>query len=84
MSDIVSIFPTADEIRNEGIERFSLYLFEEEIRSIFRLIIWAKSRGLNKVQVTELSANCIEFLIDKGYVIKDGDGLEKFWICWEA
>ena len=84
MNDVVSIFPTADEIRNEGIERFSLYLFEEEIRSIFRLIVWAKSRGFSKVQATELSANCIEFLIDKGYVIKDGDSLEKVWVSWET
>ena len=82
MNDIVSIFPTADEIRNEGIENFSLYLFEEELKSVFRLIIWAKSRNLTKVQATELSNECIDFLINKGYKIENDKNLTTTYIEW--
>ena len=82
MNDIVSIFPTAYEIRNEGIENFSLYLFEEELKSVFRLIIWAKSRNLTKVQATELSNECIDFLINKGYKIEHDKNLTTTYIEW--
>lgn len=82
MSDIVSIFPTAEELRADGVERFSLYLFEEELKSTLRLIIWGKSQGFDKIQINDPSAQVLEFLIEKGYSIIDGDNLNGTWIKW--
>lgn len=47
MPDIVSIFPTANEIKDDNVNRYSLYLFEHELCSILELIVWAKTRNFN-------------------------------------
>lgn len=82
MSDIVNVFPTAEEVRTNGQDNFSLYLFEEELRSIFRLIGWACSRNLNAIQTDYLSDNAKEFLEEKGYKIWNDNGTN--WIEWGA
>ena len=82
MSDIVNVFPTAEEVRTNGQDNFSLYLFEEELRSILRLIGWACSRDFNAIQTDNLSDNAKEFLEEKGYKIWNDNGTN--WIEWEA
>lgn len=80
MNDIVSIFPTADDFRNTSIEQYSLYLFEQELNSILRLIIWGKSKEFEKIHVENLSKMTIDFLLDRGYrVYKQANA---WWIEW--
>lgn len=80
MTDIIGVFPTAEEVKNNGQDGFSLYLFEEELRSILRLIGWACSRDLNAIQVSEISNEAIDFLKEKGYHIWNTDS--ENWIEW--
>lgn len=80
MIDIIGVFPTAEEVKNNGQDGFSLYLFEEELRSILRLIGWACSRDLNAIQVSEISNEAIDFLKEKGYHIWNTDS--ENWIEW--
>lgn len=81
MLDITSVFPTADELRTNGVDGFSLYLFEEELRSILRLIAWATDKGFNKIHIEEISKGAIEFLIEKGYELENDK--DSWWIKWE-
>lgn len=82
MQDIIGVFPTAEEVRINGQDNFSLYLFEEELRSILRLIGWACSHELNAIQVDTLSEQAREFLEEKGYKIWDENKTN--WIEWGA
>lgn len=82
MQDIIGVFPTAEEVRINGQDNFSLYLFEEELRSILRLIGWACSHELNAIQVDALSDQAREFLEEKGYKIWDENKTN--WIEWGA
>ena len=80
MTDIVSVFPLASAVRENGKDNFSLYLFEEELRSILRLIGWAAGRGYRNVQISDLSDEAKDFLIEKGYKVNAED--KKWWIEW--
>jgi hypothetical protein len=80
MNDIVSIFPTAEDFRNTSIEQYSLYLFEQELNSVLRLIIWGKSKGFKKIQTDSLSEMTNEFLTEKGYKITKENNF--YWIEW--
>ena len=81
MLDITSVFPTAEELRTNGVDGFSLYLFEEELRSILRLIAWATKQGFNKVHIEEVSKESLEFLIEKGYELESDN--DAWWIKWK-
>lgn len=80
MNDIVSIFPTAEDFRNTDVEQYSLYLFEQELNSIFRLIIWGKSKEFKKIHVENLSEMAIDFLLDRGYKVRKQ--VDAWWIEW--
>ena len=80
MIDIVNIFPTAAEVKENGKDSYSLYLFEEELKSILRLICWAVCKGYKRIQVSELSGEAKEFLLEKGYNINADD--KNWWIEW--
>ena len=80
MTDIIGVFPTAEEVKNSGQDSFSLYLFEEELRSILRLIGWARGRELNSIQVSDLSKEAKDFLEEKGYHVWEQEN--ENWIEW--
>lgn len=83
MQDIINVFPTADEVKEHGCEQFSLYLFEEEIRSIFRVIARAAQDKQKEVSFSTLSNDAIDFLIEKGYHIY-ASGKDRLWmVAWE-
>lgn len=82
MTDIINVFPTADEVRKYGKDGFSLYLFEEELRSILRLIGWAEAKKIGFICLTTPSDEAIEFLLEKGYqVVNDKD--DSWMISWD-
>lgn len=80
MNDIVNIFPSADDFRKTSIEQYSLYLFEQELNSILRLIIWGKSKEFEKIQVENLSKMTLDFLLDRGYRVYKQANV--WWIEW--
>lgn len=83
MQDIISVFPTADEVKEHGCEQFNLYLFEEEMRSIFRVIIRAAQDKQKEVGFGALSNDAIDFLIEKGYHVYSSDKNHLWMVAWE-
>lgn len=70
-SDIVNDFPTASSL-SENKDMYSLFLFEEELRSLCRTFMWAASAGYNPINISNLSQNSREFLEEKGYRLEQG------------
>ena len=70
MDNIINTFPTAEEIRNSDKDRYKEYLFEKELMSIFRLIIWAMNNEIDTINLMDLSDRAFQYLTEKGYVIK--------------
>lgn len=83
MQDIIGVFPTAEEVKEHGCEQFSLYLFEEELRSIFRVIVRAAQDKQKEVGFGALSNDAIDFLIQKGYHVYASGKDRLLMVAWE-
>ena len=70
IENIIDKFPTAEEIKNNSIEKYSDYFFEVEISSIFRLIIWAKENNISEVTISSMSGRAYSFLNVSFYILK--------------
>lgn len=75
------MFPEAKEVQKKGIDDILFYFFEEDLRSILKLIGDAKRfYGVSFVYVKNLSPAVSDFLIGKGYrVSKTEDYSIVFW-----
>ena len=71
--DIINYFPTAKQVKSNP-EVYSLYLLEEELKSLFRLIVWAANQFHDTptptVSISSISKGAKEFLKEKGYRIE--------------
>lgn len=76
------MFPTAAEMRADDGSKYELYLFEEELKSILRLIFFAAKSERQYTYVSKLSKQAKSFLKEKEFDIsKDISGWR---ISWEA
>lgn len=80
MEDIINFFPSAKTLK-ERPEAYSLYCFEEELRSLCRTILWGASQGYNPINVANLSNEAKEFLREKGYRVEPLND-ETYWITY--
>ena len=80
MEDIINFFPTAKTLR-ETPDAYTLYCFEEELKSLCRTILWGASSGYNPINVASLSKEAKEFLEEKGYKIELLNN-DTYWISY--
>lgn len=80
-NDELDFFLNAADIRQDNGELYKNYLFEEEIKSIWRLIIWARSRDYKYVTITDISDEARLFLEERCYVVNNTED-NKVLILW--
>lgn len=77
----INKFIDKETLKSSTRELWDEYLFERELESIERTILYAHARGLKSAVVLDPSQRAIEFLKEKDYtiVVMGPDIIE---VCW--